>query len=434
MQNKKLLPYIIVSISAVVLVLAMAFGAVVGAFILGPYLPGEARAAAWPQSIQLEPPATLQTADTNLVAAYEQAMIDLYQKSLPAVVNIRVTQKIDRSLNNEHPFQFFGPFGSTPFDRLPLPQTPEEFYNQGQGSGFVWDDEGHIVTNYHVVENASRVEVVFADDTIVEAEVLGVDPDADLAVLQVDLPANALKPATLGDSDTLQVGQVVVAIGNPFGQEFTMTSGIVSAVGRTIRSGNSPFSIPQVIQTDAAINPGNSGGPLLNRHGEVIGINSQIISRSGANAGVGFAIPINIAKQIVPTLIAGEKFEYAWLGITGVTLTSEVADFMKLSAETRGVLVIDVTQDSPADEANLQGSDKTLKVEGAEYQLGGDVIVGINSQPVKNMDDLITYLIEETRPGDEVTLDVIRPNGKQETITVTLAARPNFNSVSQENK
>ncbi|MDX1521274.1 MAG: trypsin-like peptidase domain-containing protein, partial [Anaerolineae bacterium] len=315
-----------------------------------------------------------------------------------------------------------------------FPQTPEEFYNQGQGSGFVWDEAGHIVTNYHVVENASRVEVIFANDTIVEAEVLGVDPDADLAVLQVDVPAGTLKPVTLGDSDALQVGQLAVAIGNPFGQEFTMTSGIISAVGRTIRSGNSLFSIPEVIQTDAPINPGNSGGPLLNRQGEVVGINSQIISRSGANAGIGFAIPINIAKQIVPTLIEGEKFEYAWLGITGTTLTSEVADFMKLPADTRGVLVIDVAQDGPANEAGLQGSDKTLTVEGAEYQLGGDVIIGIDDQPVEHMDDLITYLIEETRPGDEITLEVIRPDGEQETINITLAARPGVDAVSQENK
>ncbi|RME50310.1 MAG: PDZ domain-containing protein, partial [Caldilineae bacterium] len=314
------------------------------------------------------------------------------------------------------------------------PQQPREYYNHGLGSGFVWDKEGHIVTNYHVVADATDVEVVFADGTEAKAEVLGTDPDADLAVIKVDLPAEDLHPVTLGDSDALQPGQIAIAIGNPFGQDFTMTSGIISAVGRTIRSGNSPFSIPEVIQTDAPINPGNSGGPLLNRHGEVIGINTMIISRSGASAGIGFAVPINIAKTVVPTLMKGERYEYSWLGITGTTLTPEVADFMDLPDGTRGVLVIDVATNSPADKAGLRGSDKTLKVAGAEYQLGGDVITAIDDQPVEEMDDLIAYLVEETRPGDTVTLTVLHPNGEQETLKVTLAARPDFSKINGRNK
>ena len=204
-----------------------------------------------------------------------------------------------------------------------------------------------------------------------------------------------------------------------------MTSGIISAVERLIPSGNTPYSIPEVIQTDAPINPGNSGGPLLNRKGEVIGINTRIVSRSGASAGIGFAIPINIAKKIVPTLIKGETFDYAWLGISGITLTSEVVDLMKLPSDTNGALVLEVAKDSPADEAGLQGSDKTLQVvAGAEYQPGGDVITAINDQPVAGMDDLITYLVEETSPGDEVTLSVIQPDGKQETVDVILGVRP----------
>lgn len=213
-----------------------------------------------------------------------------------------------------------------------------------------------------------------------------------------------------------------------------MTSGIISAVGRVMHSGNSPFSVPEAIQTDAPINPGNSGGPLLDRQGRVIGINSQIISRSGANAGVGFAVPINIVKQIVPTLIKGESYEYAWLGISGAPLTAEVADFMKLPADTKGALVIDVMQNSPADKAGLAGSDKTLQIAGAEYQLGGDVITAINDQPVEDMDDLITYLIEQTRPGDQVTLDVIRPDGQQERVEVELEARPRLEVSGQEDK
>lgn len=213
-----------------------------------------------------------------------------------------------------------------------------------------------------------------------------------------------------------------------------MTSGIISAVGRTIRSGNSPFSIPEVIQTDAPINPGNSGGPLLNREGAVIGINTMILSRSGANAGIGFAVPINIAKQVVPILILGESYEYAWLGITGLTLTADVADFMKLPLDTKGALVVDVSHESPANDAGLQGSDKILKVEGTEYQLGGDVIIAINDQPVENMNDLITYLVEETSPGALVTLEVIRPSGEQESVEVVLGVRPGISGVTEENK
>jgi S1-C subfamily serine protease len=235
----------------------------------------------------------------------------------------------------------------------------------------------------------------------------------------------------LGDSDTLEVGQLTIAIGSPFGQEFTMTSGIISAVGRTIRSGNALFSIPKAIQTDASINPGNSGGPLLNREGAVIGINSQILSRTGVNNGIGFAVPINTAKQVVPTLMKGETYEYAWLGISGGTLTPEVVDLMDLPADTQGALVIDVTQDGPADKAGLSGSDKTLTEAGQEYQLGGDVITAINGQPVETMDDLISYLIEQTQPGDTVNLDVIRSDGQQETVSVTLGVRPSADELTQ---
>ncbi len=418
------------------IVLTWLCGALAGGFVLAPYLDREAQAASLDE-VMIENDSNAQTIvdEGDLVAAYEKTLIDVYQENLGSVVNIRVTQKLDHQVSNDN-FQFpFSPFNLPgPYQGPLLPQTPEEFYNRGQGSGFVWDKEGHIVTNYHVIEDATAVEVIFADDTTISAEVIGTDPDADLAVIKVDLPEVELQPLVLGDSDALQVGQMAIAIGNPFGQEFTMTSGIVSAVGRTIRSGNSPFSIPEVIQTDAPINPGNSGGPLLNRAGEVIGINTQIISRSGANAGIGFAVPINIAKQIVPILIQGEDFEYAWLGISGASLSSEVIDFMKLPEDTKGAMVVNVTQDGPADEAGLQGSDKTLTVAGQDYQLGGDVITGINDQPVEAMNDLITYLVEETRPGDEVVLDVIRADGEAEEITVTLGTRPGQDSVSQDNK
>jgi S1-C subfamily serine protease len=210
-----------------------------------------------------------------------------------------------------------------------------------------------------------------------------------------------------------------------------MTSGIVSAVGRTIRSGNSAFSIPKAIQTDASINPGNSGGPLLDRTGAVIGINSQILSETGVNNGIGFAVPVNTAKQVVPTLIKGENYEYAWLGISGGTLTMEVNDLMKLPQGTQGVLVIDVTKDGPADKAGLVGSDKTLTEAGQDYQLGGDVITAINGQPIRAMDELIGYLIEKTHPGDTVQLDVIHPDGQKETVSVTLGVRPSAEDLIQ---
>jgi 2-alkenal reductase len=326
------------------------------------------------------------------------------------------------------------PFGLTPFGTTPQnPDDDDNFYSRGLGSGFVWDTNGHIITNYHVVENATDIEVVFSDETTTPAELLGIDPDLDLAVIKVDRPAQDLQPVTPGDSDDLQVGQIAIAIGNPFGQQFTMTGGIISAVGRVIRSGYTPYSIPEIIQTDAPINPGNSGGPLLNRQGEVIGINSQIISRSGSSAGIGFAIPINLAQQVIPTLIKGEAVEHAWLGITGTTLTAEVVDFMELPADTAGALVIDVVQDSPADKAGLRGSDKTLKTNGNEYQLGGDVITAVNDQPVEDMDELVAYLLEEIQPGDEVTLAVLHPDGDTETIEVTLEARPAMPSLDKNN-
>ena len=210
---------------------------------------------------------------------------------------------------------------------------------QGEGSGFVWDKDGHILTNNHVVENANEVIVVFPDGTEASAKVLGTDPNADLAVIQVDVPATLLIPVQLGDSNEVKVGQMAVAIGNPFGLENTMTYGIISAVGRTISSGASQFSIPEVIQTDAPINPGNSGGPLLDRLGQVIGINTQIVSRSGSNSGIGFAVPINIAKRVVPSLIDNGEYAYPWMGISGQTLRPQVAEAMNLDQDSRGALV-----------------------------------------------------------------------------------------------
>ncbi len=402
----------IVSLGIVLIFVLLTGAAFAGGVVLAPYLSSQAQAANGAPVIELSPTTVarpaLQTDD--ILATFESALADVYQGALPSVVDIQVTQQVAPGTVNR-----FG-FGSG--------QLPEDALRQGEGSGFVWDTDGHIITNYHVVEDAETVKVSFANGTSVGAKVIGTDPHADLAVLQVDLPASELKPLALGDSDALQVGQLTIAIGNPYGQDFTMTSGIVSAVGRTILSGNSSFSIPEVIQTDASINPGNSGGPLLNRQGEVIGINTMIISESGSNAGIGFAIPINIAKQILPTLIAGEEYQYAWLGISGTTLTDEVAAAMHLSAGTRGALILSITPRSPADEAGLRASQDVLIVAGQEYPYGGDIVTAIQGKPVADMDDLIAYLFENTRPGDQVTLSLLRAEGENEDVTVTLGARP----------
>tara|TARA_B100001167_G_scaffold172952_1_gene124927 strand:- start:22 stop:1110 length:1089 start_codon:yes stop_codon:yes gene_type:complete len=346
----------------------------------------------------------------QLVAAQERVMINIYRKALPSVVNIRVIQGLE---GNDRTRQFPN-----------APEIPDDFLQRGEGSGFVWDDKGRIITNQHVVDGAEMVTVIFSDRTQALAKVLGGDKDSDLAVLDLIYPKEGLMPIDLGDSDNVLVGQLAVAIGAPFGQSFTMTSGIVSAVGRTIRSSSSNFTVPEVIQTDAPINPGNSGGPLLDRHGRVVGINTQIISRSGSSAGVGLAVPINIAKMVVPALIEDGKYEYAWLGISGGPVGADVAQLMELPKGTRGALVITVNRNSPAGDGGLTGSDRTEVINGVRYALGGDTIVGIDGSEIRDMTDLIVYLTKHTRPGDEIMLDVIHGDGSSEQLSVVLGTRP----------
>lgn len=349
------------------------------------------------------------------VVEEEKLLTAIYRQTVLSVVNITVVKKVERTL---------GFPGLPEIPGFPsIPRLPEEFYQEGQGSGFVWDEKGHIVTNNHVVEGADTVEVTFWDETSVKAEVVGADPDSDLAVIKVNPAEVELHPVTLGDSDALAVGQMAIAIGNPFGQVGTMTKGIISALGRTFRPGGSPFAIPEMIQTDAAINPGNSGGPLLDSKGQVIGINTLILSRSGSSAGVGFAVPINIAKRVVPVLIEKGEYRYAWLGISGTDLRPAISEIMNLPAGTRGALVIEVSQGGPADKAGLRGSSKTAKINGREVKVGGDVIIAIDSAPVRDMDDLIVYLVEETQPGQKAELTVLR-EGKEVKITVELGERP----------
>ena len=345
----------------------------------------------------------------EIVAAQDQVLHDIYESTLPSVVYIRISRNL-------------GSLAERP--SIPdIPNIPDDFFERSGGSGFVWDEEGHIVTNHHVVTEADRIIVMLPNRVEMEAEFLGSDPDSDLAVLKVSDPDGFLKSSTLGNSDEVAMGQLAAAVGNPFGQEFSITAGIVSGIGRTIRSGHSPFSIPEVIQTDAPINPGNSGGPLLDRNGHVIGVNTQIISRSGANSGIGFAVPINIAKQVVPSIIGEGEYEYSWLGISGTTLRPDLAEAMDLPRRTQGALVIDIVTNGPAEDAGLEGSDETLELEGLELPVGGDIIVAIDGHPVETIDDVIAYLVSNTRPEQEVAMEVLR-KGERMQLTVKLGARP----------
>jgi len=337
----------------------------------------------------------------------EALLINLYNRVSPSVVHIRMAQKLDSS-------------ELSPYMKN-HPEIPDDLYQGSLGSGFVWDSEGHIVTNQHVVANADILEVTFIDGTIVEAEVLGMDRQNDIAVIQIDPTAANLIPVELGSSANVQVGQWGIAIGNPFGQNWTMTRGIVSAIERTIR-GQTQFSIPEVIQTDAAINPGNSGGPLLDSSGRVIAMNTMIASDSGVSAGVGFSVPIDLVKQVVPDLIEFGYHDYAWLGVSGRSVIIQDVEEMDLPVR-QGAIVIEVIEDSPADRAGLRGSDRTIRIEGQDIPTGGDVITAINGVPIRTMDDLITYLVQEVRPDETISVTVIR-DGEEIDIPVTLAARP----------
>ena len=343
-----------------------------------------------------------------IVAAQEKVFVDTYKKVVPSIVQIRTSRKIDDPLQ-AMPFNFEG--------------TPDDLFQRSGGSGFVWDETGHIVTNHHVVVDVDRVTVMFYDGSEYDAELLGSDPDSDLAVLAVNYVDQIPNAVALGNSGDVAVGQIAIAIGSPFGQDFSITSGIVSAVGRTIRSGNSQFSIPKVLQTDAPINPGNSGGPLLNRVGEVIGVNTQIISNTGASSGIGFAVPVDAAKRVIPELISNGTYKYSWLGISGTSLTPDIVKLLDLEAKTNGALVVEVMPDGPADLGGLKPSDTVVTVEGLDYRLGGDIIVGVDGTDIVDMDQLISYLIENTQAGDSINIEVIR-DSSSEMVTVVLGERP----------
>jgi len=352
--------------------------------------PAAATAVVAPTATQAQVVATPSPATALLTQ--EQLLADLYQRVNPSVVNITVSDSSG-----------------------PIPQ-------QGSGSGFVYNDRGHIVTNNHVVAEATKIWVTFADGTMLPAKVIGTDPGTDLAVIQVDRPAQELRPVTLGDSDVLQVGQLAVAIGNPFGLEGTMTVGIISALGRVLPAGNSGFAIVDLIQTDAPINPGNSGGPLLDAGGQVIGVNTLIFSQTGTSSGVGLAVPAAAVKRVVPGLIEKGRYAHPWLGISGRSITPALAEALGLPVQ-RGVLVELAVSGGPAERAGIQGGSRRTQVDGLPVTVGGDIIVTVDGVEVRNFDDLVGYLARQTEVGQQVTLTVLR-DGRQQRIEVRLGERP----------
>ena len=294
----------------------------------------------------------------------------------------------------------------------------------GIGSGFVFDKKGHIITNAHVIKDAKKVVVTFLDGRSYNAEIIGTDEYTDIAVVKVNTGLSSLKPVSLGDSSSLKVGEPIAAIGNPFGLSGSMTSGIVSQLGRLLPS-ESNYSIPDVIQTDAAINPGNSGGPLLNMMGGVIGINTAIQSATGDFSGVGFAVPSQTVAKIVPTLIEEGEYKHPWIGISGRDIDPDMAKAMGLQ-EAVGFLIITVVEDSPASKAGLIGSEETISVEGIEYSIGGDIILAVDGIEVRKIDDILIHLQRAKSIGDEMVLEVLRDN-RTTNITIILQERPNVN-------
>jgi S1-C subfamily serine protease len=293
------------------------------------------------------------------------------------------------------------------------------------GSGFVYDDNGHIITNHHVVSGGgNRLDVTFPDGIVYRASLIGSDPSADIAVLYVEeAPKEKLLPLSLADSSKVRVGERVAAIGNPFGLSGSLSNGIVSGVGRQIPAEEEEgFTIPDIIQTDAPINPGNSGGPLLNMRGEVIGINSAIYSTTGQFAGVGFAIPSNTIAQVMPSLITTGSYQHPWLGVAGRDMTPGIADRLGLD-EPRGFLVMDVVTGSPAEKAGIQRGNEDTVIDGIPIKLGGDVIIAVDNNTVRKIDDILAYVEMKKSVGDDLKLTILR-EGQMMEVIATLSARP----------
>jgi S1-C subfamily serine protease len=373
------------------LVLGFIIGGGAVAFAL---LPGAAKIAAAQDTLTTAPtPTALPDSVYAELDARDQVMINLYDRINPSVVHISSSQNV--------PNFFYG-------------TTPE----QGTGSGFLYDDQGHIVTNNHVVSGADSLDVLLSNGLNLPATVVGTDPYYDLAVVKIDLPTGIAAPLELGDSDGLKVGQTVIAIGNPFGLDRTLTTGVISALGRRIET-DAGTAIGQAIQTDAAINPGNSGGPLLDAHGRVVGINTAINSPSGGSVGIGFAVPVNIIKQVVPSLIKDGHYTHPSLGVQVAELGTEVST--SDNGIQHGLLIVQMDAGGPAEQAGLQAATVTVR-RGRYVVTGGDIITAVGGKPVSSRNDLLLILEENYRPGDSVDITVVR-DGKTITQTVTLGSQ-----------
>lgn len=342
-------------------------------------------------------PAVVPTVIPLTATDLETQIAAVYREAGPSVVNIT-----SRSIS----YDFF-------FNPVP---------RQGSGSGFFYDTLGHIITNYHVIADADALQVTLVDGRTLPAQIVGSDPSNDLAVIRVDLPANEIRPLPIGDSTQVYVGQFVLALGNPFGLERTLTFGIVSALGRVIESPNQRF-IGEVIQSDVAINPGNSGGPLLDLSGRVIGVNSAILSPSGANAGIGFAISARTVQRVVPVLIREGRYPHPSLGVRVIELTPQrIALFERAGMRvpvTQGLLIAELINGGPAAQAGLRGPDRLVRVGNWNLPVGGDVIVSINSRSITTSQELLVYLETETQVGETVQVTFIR-DGREQTLPVTL--------------
>ena len=297
-------------------------------------------------------------------------------------------------------------------------------FTRDLGSGIVYDQNGHIITNNHVVANAVKITVTFHDGNSYTATLVGTDPFADLAVIKVNADSSVFHPLTLGDSSRLRIGEPVAAIGSPFGLSGSVTSGIVSQVGRLLETPDTAsFSIPDVIQTDAAINPGNSGGPLLNMQGQVIGINTAIQSGTGEFSGIGFAIPSNTIKKIAPSLINEGHFKHPWIGISGLSIDPDLSNILKLPVSS-GFMIQSVVMESPAGRAGLHGYTNETTIDGTKYKIGGDIITGIDNKQVRKLEDILNYLQEEKSVGNKITLKILR-DGQTRNFDLILEERPN---------
>ncbi|MBS1268551.1 MAG: hypothetical protein MAG458_01282 [Nitrosopumilus sp.] len=329
---------------------------------------------------------------TSNTYSTELSFIEIFEKSEPGVVRINVQRNESQDGVN------------------------------GVGSGFVFDKRGHIITNAHVVKDSKKVTVTFLDGRSYNAEIIGIDEFTDTAVIKVNTKNTILHPLFIGDSSNLKVGESIAAIGNPFGLSGSMSSGIISQVGRLLPSG-AGYSIPDIIQTDAAINPGNSGGPLLNIRGEVVGINTAIQSTTGEFTGVGFAVPSQTIAKIIPNLIKDGEYKHPWIGISGRDVDPDTADILQIE-DAIGFLIITVVEDSPAFDAGLIGSDKIIEEDGVQYAVGGDIILAVDGMDVRKIDDILIHLQRVKSVGDEMILEILR-DGRTTNATIILQERPN---------